>query len=505
MSGKEILGIYTRFIKNISVHWYGRLGVLCTTSSFIAFLLFEAGRITGILRNTYIGLVAYLLFPSLFVLGLMLIPIGWHRRKKQTGKTTRQLLSEKFDAEELTGGVYGSRLFLKIGFFTLVNMVFLLFAGTRMLAYMDKPVFCGTACHSVMNPEWVTYQESPHSRVRCVDCHVGEGVDALFSSKLNGMWQILSLTFDLYERPIPTPVRQLRPARETCEKCHWPEKFYGDRLRTLVRFGWNASSTRDYTTLLLKIDSMGNSGRAGIHWHIAPRNEVRYASVNNEREIMLWVDVLQPDGGYRRYANTSAGMETGGKEPAAVRVLDCIDCHNRATHIYEDPQKALDARLNSGEIDRSLPYLKREALRAITNSYNDKDTGLSSIERHMFAFYGRNYPEIASAKKEDIQAAVRVLQDVYDRNIHPRMNIRWGSYPSFAGHENGSGCFRCHNDRMRNEKGEAIMDGCTACHSILAYDSEAPLQYLDRIPEKGRNKAMHRYLQEEFRDYYLRR
>ncbi len=197
-----------------------------------------------------------------------------------------------------------------------------------MLHFMDSAEFCGTACHSVMNPEWTTYQASPHARVACVECHVGEGVGALVNSKLNGAWQMVSATFDLYERPIPTPVHQLRPARETCEKCHWPSKFYGSRLQTRIAYENDEASTPRYTTLNLKIDA-GAAGDTGVHWHISPGKEVRYASVDDEREEMIWVESLQPDGNVRRFVNTA---------PAPARATSSRRCSDDGLRRLPQPR-----------------------------------------------------------------------------------------------------------------------------------------------------------------------
>ena len=190
---------YKQFIRSLSINIYGKAGVVLTTSAFISFLILELARMLGILTNAYIGLITYLAFPVIFIVGLILIPIGWFKVKKETGRTSRELLDHQFGKEELKGSFFGSQFALKIGFFTLLNVLFLFFLSSQMLVFMDEPVFCGTACHSVMNPEWVTYQQSPHARVKCVECHVGEGVDALVSSKLNGMYQICLL----YTSPSP--------------------------------------------------------------------------------------------------------------------------------------------------------------------------------------------------------------------------------------------------------------------------------------------------------------
>jgi len=491
---------YLNFIRGVSVNRIGLLGVVLTTSSFITFILLEILRIMGFLANAYAGLVTYLLFPFLFIVGLILIPIGWHYRKKTTGKSTKELLEDRFSAKETKGRFSGSKVFVIIGLLSLVNVLFLGVLSGRMLHFMDEAVFCGTACHSVMNPEWVTYQQSPHARVQCVECHVGEGMEALLDSKLNGIWQIISLTFSLYERPIPTPVRQLRPARETCEKCHWPAKFYGGRLRTITNFQKDLQSTPKYTTLILKIDVRGKGERRGIHWHIAEENQIRYTSVDDEREEMIWVELRQPDGGFQRFTDETLLQDHGDQED--IRIMDCVDCHNRATHIYENPEKAVDARIESGRIDRSLPYLKREMLAAIMPDYSDHQAAMEGIANHIYGFYQRNYPEIFIQNADELDTLVAVLQKLYSRNIHEEMKITWGSYPSHIGHDGDGGCFRCHNDRLVDSEGGTISYDCDICHSILAYDEDEPFVYLLAPDTANPNFPIHQYLRNEFLEAY---
>ncbi|MBU1706840.1 NapC/NirT family cytochrome c, partial [bacterium] len=361
---------YMNFIRGVSSNGLSRTGVVLTTASFLSFCCLEVLRMVGLLTNAYIGLITYLAFPALFVLGLILIPYGLWRHARKRGKTIRELLTERFEPDEFAAADYGSKLVRTVALLTLLNVVVLLVAAFSSMHFMDQASFCGTACHSVMNPEWVTYQQSPHAKVRCVECHVGEGLKATFDAKLNGAYQILSLTLDLYEKPIPTPVRNLRPARETCEKCHWPDKFHGNRLETRIRYALDSSSTPHYTTLSMKIGSGEAGVERGSHWHISKRNEIRYASVDDKREEMLWVDVRQEDGSFRRYRN--ARLEVADEaDKQSVRVMDCVDCHNRATHIYEEPDFALDERIRQGLLKLSLPYVKHESLATLMNSYSD--------------------------------------------------------------------------------------------------------------------------------------
>ena len=487
---------YLNFVRGVATNWWGRLGVILTTSSFVGMVVIELTRLVGLVTSSYAGLVSYILFPALFVLGLLLIPVGWWKLKKQTGKSNKELIETEFGKECAAASFGGASLFRTISILTAINIVFLLIVSSRMFAFMDTAEFCGNACHSVMNPEWVTYQQSPHARVACVECHVGEGAGALIDSKLNGLWQMVSVTFDLLERPIPTPVHQLRPARETCEKCHWPDKFHGQRLKTIAHYSHDSASTLLYTTLSLKVDAGTTQERSGIHWHIATENEVRYASVNDAREKIIWAEVRRPDGSYHRYTYTDGAAV--GQDASSVRAMDCVDCHNRATHIYELPDRAIDERLQKGILDRSLPFLKREALHAVSTRYMSRDAAMEGIANHMSGFYQRQYPDLARSQMTILDSAVTVLQAIYNRNIHLGMNIEWGTYPSHIGHIGDGGCFRCHNSRMVDEDGDAISSDCTLCHSMLSNDHDDPFQYLRPADTSSLDYQMHHYLQEEF-------
>ncbi len=486
---------YLDFLRAVSLDPLGRVGVVLTTTAVVSFVIMQLAMLAGLVTNAYVGLIVYLAFPVLFILGLAIVPIAWHRQHKRTGLNARQLIEERFGDDGVQGGVTGSPIFRTVAVLTLANVLILGVASVKMLHFMDSAEFCGTACHSVMSPEWTTYQASPHARVACVDCHVGEGIGPLVNSKLNGAWQMVSATFNLYDRPIPTPVHQLRPARETCEKCHWPEKFYGNRLVTLARYANDEISTPSYTTLNLKIDA-GSAGSTGVHWHVGEGVEVRYASVDDMRQEMLWVEVLRPDGTWHRFSNTRPSPNTG--DSGHARTMDCVDCHNRATHIYQNPGKAVDEAIRLGRIDRSLPFVRREALASVTGGYPSLEAGKDGIRAGLEAFYRRNYPEQASAWLGKIDATVAHLQQLYERNIHHEMNIGWGAYPSLLGHTEAPGCFRCHTRQLQDEQGVWISDDCTICHSILANDSPEPFSYLRPAEEKVRDRAMHEYLREEF-------
>ncbi len=485
------------FIRGIMTNWTGTVGVALATSTFLLFLFFELLQVAGILTNSYVGLISYMALPALFLLGLILIPIGWWQFRRATGRSTTELLSQRFPDDMTRAKRLGSSLVGTIALLTVVNILFIGIGGARMLHFMDSPKFCGTACHSVMEPEWVAFQNSPHAHVKCVECHVGEGAGALLDAKLNGLWQVVSATFDLYERPIPTPVHQLRPARETCEKCHWPDKFYGDRIKTYPAFGFDQESSPKHTTLALKVGSGSDNSHGTIHWHIAEANEVRYQAADEKRLSMEWVEIKR-DEEFHRYSNQGLTGAHPAAEHAEVRSMDCVDCHNRATHIYEDPEKALDASLAAGRINRSLPFAKKVGLGALLGRYGvTKEDGLKGIENEVRGYYLRQEHD-APVDMQSVDLMVTEVQAIYSRNIFPGMAVEWNTYPSHLGHKNDSGCFRCHNKDMVDEAGESIPYDCTLCHSILAMDSASEFQFLLPSETTDPDRKMHEYLRREF-------
>ncbi len=484
---------YLQFIRGVSQNIIGKIGVALSTSAFVMFLLMEVAWFTGMVTNAYIGLISYLALPILFILGLILIPLGWKHQQKLTGKSAAELMDERFDEEGIKAGFAGSGLFQTIGILTLVNILFMILASTQTLHFMDEAEFCGTACHSVMNPEWQTYQVSSHANVNCVECHVGAGAKALMDSKINGLWQMISLSFKLYERPIPTPVHQLRPARETCEKCHWPAKHYGDELIKYVRYTNDEVTQPIYTTLALKIDAEIGSEQVGVHWHIAEGVQVRYGSVDANRERIQWVEAIYPDGSKQRYTNTRINANTPILEE---REMDCVDCHNRATHVYLEPEIIVDRMLEDGLIPKDLPFIRREALDALRTSSPDKSKGAEQVSRHLPAYYRSNYPAIYYGRLNELLNIGEILKTEYNRYIHPNMNIGWGVYPSKLGHQKGGGCFRCHNKNMQTADGQAVAYDCTVCHDIFAYDSKSTFQFMTEVDSTDLESAIHQYLKE---------
>ncbi|MBU1896810.1 NapC/NirT family cytochrome c [Myxococcota bacterium] len=463
---------FFRLIRVLSIHWLGGLGVTLTTLSFVLFVALELLRLLGVLTNAYLGLITYMTLPAFFVLGLLVIPVGWWRLRKRTGKSSRALLNAKLDAQDLKAGFFGTGVGVTLLMLTLLNALFLGGGTVRMLRFMETPAFCGTACH-VMAPEWAAYQDSPHARVACVRCHVGESAEAQVEAKLNGLRQMVSLMSGHYTRPIPTPVHQMRHSQETCQGCHWIGEVYGDRLKLKARFGEDAASTPSYTTLSLKVGHGKPSGARGAHWHA--QADVRYASIDGARDQILWVESTDAQGQTRRWRNAAAAEGAEGVE----RRMDCVDCHNRVAHTLEGAEAGVDRLISDGALDRhSLPHLKREALSALTRHYEDEAAAMAGIEQQLHGHYRRDFPDVYTAKDKEIASAVTALQALYRRNVFPAMNITWGTYPSRMGHRDAPGCDRCHSRAMIDEAGRWISDDCGLCHDLLAQESPEPFQFM---------------------------
>ena len=217
-------------------------GMVLTTISAVLFLVVFLADLFGWHSNPYIGIVFFLILPGVFLVGLAPTQLQWPR----------------LDLNDPVQRHTAIIVFL----LTMANIVIVSLAAYRGVEYMDSPQFCGQACHGVMKPEYVAYQDGPHSRVACVECHIGSGATSFAKAKVSGARQLLAVSFHTYARPISGPVRNMRPARETCETCHWSEKFHGDKIRKIVEYANDEKSSESVTTLRVHVG--GGSARLGL-------------------------------------------------------------------------------------------------------------------------------------------------------------------------------------------------------------------------------------------------
>ncbi len=436
----------------------------------ILFASLLAIELLGAKSNPYAGIITYLILPAGFVMGFILAAWGIRRERKRSPEGAYPVID--LNLERVRNRLLTLILLVSIG------VVILAAATFQGLHVMETESFCGETCHSVMGPEFTAYQRSPHARVACVECHVGSGTEWLVKMKLNGARQMVSTMFNLYDRPIPTPVHNLRPSRGTCEQCHWSEKFYGVRAKMITRFSEDETNTELKTILLINVGGNDFSGHRGIHWHMDPDIQIRYRS-DKKRETMYAVELTQADGTVKTFVDGNVKGEQS--EPEPWRVMDCIDCHNRPTHIYHRADEAIDLALQRNFIAKDLPFVRREGERAIRVEYATQEEAKMGIPAALRDFYESEYPEVASIRADEIEQAGRVLGALYESNVFPDMKIEWGTYPNHIGHEFSPGCNRCHAGDHATEDGEIINDDCSVCHTIVAWDEASP-EILELIP-----------------------
>jgi hypothetical protein len=331
-----------------------------------------------------------------------------------------------------------------------------------------------------MEPEYTTYHGSSHERVACVECHVGSGASWYVKSKLSGLYQVYSVLANKFPTPIPTPIANLRPARETCEQCHWPEKFYDRKLKIKETFLADDSNTEEIIDLQLKTSSKMTAGgfEKGIHQHISTDVKIEYKTTSDNRQIIPWVKYTNLKTGVSEIFNDSENTLSQAKlDSLKTRVMDCLDCHNRPSHNYKTPQNFIDKSLSEGKISKTLPGIKQISMKVLYKDYPSKDSAFFAIRKLVTDFYQSNHSELFASKKTDIEAAILEIQKGYSNNIFPFMKASWKAYPNNIGHMESYGCFRCHNDKHVTKQGKVISKDCNLCHTILGQGSPENIEY----------------------------
>jgi NapC/NirT cytochrome c family, N-terminal region/Class III cytochrome C family len=456
-------------MRNVLRHPLSLVGaglVLLSGVSIIFLFLIEA--ITG-RSNPYLGIFTYMVYPALLLLGVLIIPMGVileHRRRAKSGDAPRYAVIDLNNAK-----TRGALVFIVVASVFLMGLISTV--SYQAYHFTESVAFCGELCHSVMEPEYTAYKESPHARVTCAECHVGSGAGWYVRSKLAGAYQIYSVLFRKYPRPVPTPVHSLRPAQQTCEQCHWPEKFFGAQLKVITRFGHDEkNSARQIRSLLRTGGGSPTTGiTAGIHWHMNIGNEVWYGSSDPQRQKIPWVRIKDKQGKVTEYFDRSSPLTAEQSKNLQIRRMDCIDCHNRPSHIFRDPDSAVDLVLLTGLVDSSLPYVKREAVRALSQGYTTKDQAREGIANALDVFYLKQYPKVYETKRDAIKTAIGEVQKIYQTNIFPEMKVDWRTHPDNIGHTVYPGCFRCHEGNHFSRDGKVISKDCQLCHTIIGQET----------------------------------
>lgn len=441
------------------------VGMVVTTVSAVVFLVVFLADLFGLHTNPYIGILFFLVLPSVFLLGLVLIPVGaWvERRRLAAGKAPSDLHWPRLDLNVPAQ----RRTAVMIFALTMANVIIVSLAAYRGVEYMDSVQFCGQVCHGVMKPEFMAYPDGPHSRVACVQCHIGPGASSFARSKLSGVRQVLAVARGSYSRPIASPAKTLRPAREVCEQCHWPEKFHGDKIRRVFEYGDDEKNTESLTTLQVHVgggsEKMGTA--TGIHWHMNVANEIDYITTDDKRQVIPYVRMKDRLGNVREYfAN---GVTPDQLANGERRRMDCMDCHNRPSHqIAATAERAVDDAIARGGIPKTLPFVRREAVKALKAEYPSQDVAAEQIASTLGEFYRTQQNAVYMSRRPDVERAVSTAQAVYRRSVFPEMQVHFGTYPNNIGHMDSPGCFRCHDDNHKTKDGKAIGQECDTCHEI---------------------------------------
>jgi len=429
----------------------------------ILFLFFI--DLTSAHSSPYIGILAYMVAPAILGFGLLLAVFGavYYRRKRLESTGAAPYVRLDFSDPSQRGAV---------AFFLAFIIVFVgmsVVGSYKAYNFTDSVGFCGQLCHSVMNPEFTAYQQSPHARVACVDCHVGAGATWYVKSKLSGARQVFKTALNTFPRPIPTPVHNLRPAAETCETCHWPKKFYGAQLKVFNHFSSDEKNTPRQIRLLIKTGGGDPSTGEpeGIHWHMNIANEMTYLATDEQRQTIAYVRAKDLQGRVTEYFAKDSPLTKDQIAKAEKRRMDCIDCHNRPTHIYTPPDTSVDRSFAAHRLDINLPFLKQQSIAALTGQYATTDAAMQGIAKTIESFYETKYPDVSKSKQPEIRSAIEELQRIYKLTFFPEMKLDWKTHPNNIGHFYFPGCFRCHDGNNVSPEGKVIPKGCDTCHTVL--------------------------------------
>ena len=427
--------------------------------------------------NPYLGIIFFLILPALFVLGLLLIPVGMYLRRKKLLKAGQ--IPAEFPNIDLNDRIFRHGIDIVL-VATIINLLVVSVASYRGASYMDSPQFCGQSCH-VMHPEYAAYQVSSHSHVDCVQCHIGSGATSYFEAKVNGTKQLIEVTLrpvsgmapkliPTYPTPIPSPVMNLRPAREICEGCHTPARFIGEKLLVKSSFADDEKNTETQSVVVLHLggrDSLSHlSGIHGVHL-----GHIEYIATDETRTTIPWVQRRGEDGSETAFAASSLN----GKIPQGQhRVMDCIDCHNRAAHTMQTAEDGLNRAMAEGAVSPELPWVHKEGLELLKANYFTEAEASEKIPVQLEAFYRSQHPEVMATKANLVKSSGEGLVYIFTHNVFPEMKVSWGTHPNHIGHMSYPGCFRCHDGDHTAKDGKAITQDCAACHNLLAVDENKP-------------------------------
>lgn len=448
-------------------NWISAIGGVIAVGALFSFALLAWMDLTGESNNPYLGIFTYIVAPGFLILGLALAIFGaWAQRRWAIKHAATMPDKWRLDFSNPRQ----RRLLILFGTGGVAFLLLSTFGSYQTYHYSESVQFCGEVCHSAMNPEMTTYRHGAHARVACVECHVGSGAAAFVKAKVNGTHQLITFLLDSYNRPIDTPVVNLRPARETCEKCHWPQKFLGNVDVTFEHVKSDRKNTPYAVRMLMHVNTgRPGSPTGGIHWHVSPDATVEYYAADADRQDIVWMRVTnKQDGSSKIFRNDEF---KGEPPPGSIRVMDCVDCHNRPAHVFPTVNESVEHAIALGRISNGLPYVKRSVVSALVQ---EDITSSAQAPGQIAEFLRAKYKD-APGVAETIAEAQRI----YAETIFPERKADWRVYPNNIGHKDWPGCFRCHDDKHKTASGETVRaSDCASCHTIIAQGSGTELEAL---------------------------
>lgn len=461
-------------------HPLAAVGGALVLGGTLAFVLMVVVDITSGSENAYRSLVTYFAVPAVAIVGLILFLLAIRLQvmnARDRGENVRFNLRIEPSSPKYMRSLW---LFLGLGAVILIGTGW---AGFKGYETTDSVAFCGETCHTVMGPENTTYQNSPHAQVLCAECHIGSGASFWVRSKIDGIRQVVKTATNTYDRPIKTPVENLRPAQQTCEQCHWPSQFYGRKLVTQHYYRSDEANSPWTVELAVNVGGAAgtqDAGSDGIHWHMLAGKTIEYLAVDDQRQEIPWVRVTRDDGSVSVFADPNLQYSDPESFEQELRVFDCVDCHNRPSHKFLPPAVAINNEMASGTISQDLPYVRRFGLELLNAPYDTQDEAEEAIRTTLAAYYRDTYPDRFDELSGEIEKASDTLVEIYRRNFFPEMKTDYRAHVNNLSHFVNEGCFRCHGSGMVDEAGTTITKDCDSCHTIVAQGPSDDLGELDQ-------------------------
>lgn len=454
-------------------NWLSFSGMVLAISALGAFFLLFFMDLFAEHANPYTGILAYVVAPMFLLMGLGATLLGYilETRRIRRGGAERRAdfiwhvdLTRRRDRRILVAFLLGSTGFL-----------FLTALGSYETYHlMETNAFCGETCHTPMEPQYKAYEHSAHAQVDCVSCHIGPGAKAYLKTKVNGVKQMYHQILGDYDRPIKILNPNLRLAQETCQDCHWSEKYHGDVPKSFRHFLADESNTPFTVQMILKVGGSDpvKGPVEGIHAHMNPSKRIEFIAVEDQEQEIPWVRVTDADGKQTEYRIEGFNDDISKHE---VRTMGCMDCHSRPAHKFLSPNDAVDQAMAIGRIDPSIPWAKKNLVEALVAPYSNREEAKQKISGSLRAAYPDD---------KRVSALIPEALRIYEQNFFPEMKADWRVRPDNIGHKDTAGCFRCHGGMHFAADGKTSIKGsdCNSCHIIVAQGAG---EELEKVNPKG--------------------